>query len=280
MPYLTFLEGLHRALRPRTYLEIGVRTGSSLALSRSRSLGIDPDYNVREQLACPVTLARTTSDEYFARPRPLDPLAGTPADLAFIDGMHLFEFALRDFINVERSARPSSVVVFDDVMPRQQEHAARDRKTRTWTGDVFRIVEVLRTYRPDLRLLLADTAPTGLLLVLGLDPTSTVLKDSYDAILAEHVRPDPQTVPDDLLQRRDAVDPAALLRSPVWGALQRGRRPWESREHVLAEITAALDSPDTYRAKRRQYRRAATRAVHGVAGRLPAPVASALRPGR
>jgi hypothetical protein len=277
MPYLEFLAGLHQALEPRTYLEIGIRSGSSLALSRARSLGIDPEFTVREELACPVTLARTTSDEYFARPRPLAPLGGTPPDLAFIDGMHLFEFALRDFINVERNARWSSVVVFDDMLPRQVDHAARDRHTRLWTGDVFKIVPVLRTYRPDLTLLLADTAPTGLLLVLGLDPGSTVLQDNYDAILAEHVVPDPQVVPEDVLSRKGALDPARLLRSPVWGALRRGRRPWEGREHVLGEISTALDDPRAYRAKRRQYRRTAQRAVRGVVKRLPAP--SAVRTG-
>jgi hypothetical protein len=277
MPYLEFLAGLHQALEPRTYLEIGIRSGSSLALSRARSLGIDPEFTVREELACPVTLARTTSDEYFARPRPLAPLGGTPPDLAFIDGMHLFEFALRDFINVERNARWSSVVVFDDMLPRQVDHAARDRHTRLWTGDVFKIVPVLRTYRPDLTLLLADTAPTGLLLVLGLDPGSTVLQDNYDAILAEHVVPDPQVVPEDVLSRKGALDPARLLRSPVWGALRRGRRPWEGREHVLGEISTALDDPRAYRATRRQYRRTAQRAVRGVVKRLPAP--SAVRTG-
>jgi len=280
MRYLTFLKGLHKALGPRTYLEVGVRAGNSLALSRARSLGIDPAFSVREEVSCPLTLARTTSDEYFSGPRPLDPLGGTPPDLAFIDGMHLFEFALRDFINIERNARWSSVIVFDDVLPRQVDHAARDRHTGTWTGDVFKIVPTLRAHRPDLTLLIADTAPTGLLLVLGLDPASTVLHDNYEAIVAEQVTPDPQVLPDWVLERRDAVNPGELLRSPVWGALRRGRRPWEGREHVLAEISAALADPKSYRARRRQYRRTAQRAVRDVLRRLPGPLPAVPRSGR
>jgi hypothetical protein len=291
-----FLSQLHKTYRPRNYLEIGVNDGRSLTLSRVPSVAVDPAFKVTAELACDVHLVRETSDDFFRRKNPLVHLAGgrnpvrkiarkDPAliftkptlELSFIDGMHLFEFALRDFINVERNARWSSVVVFDDMLPRQVDHAARDRHTRLWTGDVFKIVPVLRTYRPDLTLLLADTAPTGLLLVLGLDPGSTVLQDNYDAILAEHVVPDPQVVPEDVLSRKGALDPARLLRSPVWGALRRGRRPWEGREHVLGEISTALDDPRAYRAKRRQYRRTAQRAVRGVVKRLPAP--SAVRTG-
>ena len=70
-------------------------------------------------------LFRTTSDEYFARPDPLAPLGGLPFDLAFIDGLHLFEFALRDFINAERGSRPGAVILFDDILPRKVVEASR-----------------------------------------------------------------------------------------------------------------------------------------------------------
>src|SRR6478609_1187650 len=95
------LAGLHRQLRPRTYLEVGVADGSSLRLSAARSVAIDPGYSITKELGAPVRLARTTSDEYFATTDPKEWLGG-PVDLAFIDGMHLFEYALRDFINVEK----------------------------------------------------------------------------------------------------------------------------------------------------------------------------------
>ena len=35
-------------------------------------------------------------------------LGGLPIDLAIIDGMHQFEFALRDFINIEKHSSPQS----------------------------------------------------------------------------------------------------------------------------------------------------------------------------
>lgn len=219
MRYLDFLGVLHERLAPATYLEIGIRNGNSLALSRCRSVGIDPAYQLTAQLDGDVALFRTISDEYFSRPAPLEPFGGQPVELAFIDGLHLFEFALRDFVNVERHATPSSVVVFDDVFPRTVDEAARERHTKSWTGDVYKVLAVLQENRPDLTCLCVGTEPTGLLVVVGLDPTSTVLADSYDRIVAEHVTPDPQPVPADILSRITALPPQRVLDAPLWQLL-------------------------------------------------------------
>ena len=142
-----------------------------------------------------LALFRTTSDEYFSRPDPLAPIGGIPFDLAFIDGLHLFEFALRDFIFAERHASARGMIVFNDVLPRTVEEAARERHTKAWTGDVFRVLEVLARFRPDVIVIPIDTEPTGLLAVVGLNPMDTTLADRYDEILSEFRRPDPQDVP-------------------------------------------------------------------------------------
>jgi len=279
MPYLDFLGELHTRLRPRTYLEIGVRNGDSLARSRpqSRSVGIDPEFLVKAPLRGTVSLERTTSDDYFARPDATDWLGGE-IELAFIDGMHLFEFALRDFINVEKHCTWSSVIVFDDMFPRTVDEAARDRHTSAWTGDVFHMQDVLRTYRPDLTVLVADTHPTGLLLVTGLDPSSTVLDAAYDEIVARYVKDDPQDVPDDVLRRVGALDPVKLLRSPLWGCLHRGHLPFHPRDKGLEEITEALERPDDYRRRRRALRERVQREARGIARRAKVR-APAKRPG-
>ena len=111
------LRGLHEVLQPRTYFEIGVRNGLSLELSRAQSVAVDPFYNLTREVRCDVHLVRTTSDEFFNRRHPFAHFAGQPVDLAFIDGMHLSEFALRDFINTEKFCHAGSVVVFDDSRP-------------------------------------------------------------------------------------------------------------------------------------------------------------------
>ena len=137
--------------------------------------------------------------------------------------MHWFEFALRDLINVERHASSGGVIIFDDVLPRTTDEAARERVTKFWAGDVFRIIGVLEAYRPDLVVEVVDTQPTGLLVVLSRVPESTVLHDHYDEIVSASVRPDPQAVPAAILARDGAVDPQSLLASPVWDDLLAAR---------------------------------------------------------
>ncbi|MFL6239997.1 MAG: class I SAM-dependent methyltransferase [Actinomycetes bacterium] len=223
MRYLEFLSRLHDVLDPGTYLEVGVRNGNSLSLARCPSVGIDPEFTLTAELAAPVWLYRTTSDEYFERPDALAPLEGRPVDLAFIDGMHLFEFALRDFINVERHSAPWTVVVFDDMFPRRVDEAARVRHSKAWTGDIYKVIEVFRARRPDLELTFVNTTPTGLLLIHGLDASNTVLSDQYDEIVATTVRDDPQVVPESILKREGALTPPVALGLDVWGELRAAR---------------------------------------------------------
>ena len=214
-----FLEGLHEKTRPRTYLEIGIRTGTSLALSRTRSIAVDPSFKIDKPIHCDIQVVKATSDSFFAGDAPLAHFDGVPVDLAFIDGMHLSEFALRDFINIEPWMADSGVVVFDDVLPRNALEAARDRKTESWTGDVYKVLEILRRRRPDLVVLLVNTAPTGTALVVGVDQASTIVKDAFPEEEQDLQRPDPQTPPQEYLDRSIAIEPDILLESPMWEQL-------------------------------------------------------------
>lgn len=213
------LAALHQLLSPRTYLEIGVRWGDSLGLSRTRSIGVDPVFKIRNELHCDLRTFQTTSDDFFERPDAFEHFEGTPIDLAFIDGMHLSDYALRDFVNVERHCSPASVVVFDDMLPRNHLEGYRLRRTVSWAGDVYKVQDVLRRLRPDLVLLPLNTTPTGTLVVTNLDPTSTVLADAMPEVIRQLTADDPQTVPDDVLNRTIAIDPELLLASDVWPRL-------------------------------------------------------------
>jgi hypothetical protein len=222
MQYLDFLQRVHETLRPPTYLEIGIRHGHSLALSSATTVAVDPDYDLKRDPPPDARLFEEESDAFFARPDALDHFGGRATALSFIDGMHLAEFALRDFINVERTCTWSSVVVIDDILPRTVDEAARGRSTRAWTGDVYKLLGIFEERRPDLVTLRVDVAPTGVLLVLALDSGSRVLGDAYDEIEAQIVTPDPQEVPPDILSHEGALDPEKVLTGSFWNVLRDG----------------------------------------------------------
>ncbi len=234
-----FLTGLHGVLEPRAYLEIGVDDGRSLTLSRTKTIGIDPAFHIVSPLHSDLLLARQTSDDFFDSAQAKDHLDGTPLDLAFIDGMHWAEFAYRDFINVEKLVSPLSVVVLDDMMPRSIHEAARDRYTDSWAGDVYKVVELLRAERPDLIVVPVNTFPTGVVLVLSLDPSSAVLADRYEELLPALTSADPQDVPDHVIERSHAVDGRELIAWPGWAELRELRerpRAAAARKKLLASF--------------------------------------------
>ncbi len=218
-----FLSIVHERYRPRNYLEIGIADGEGLARSRTRTIGVDPQFHVSAEVACDLQLVKATSDDFFARPDAISWFPEGIVDFTFIDGLHLFEFALRDFMNAERLSGPSSVIILDDVFPRSVAEASRERHTASWAGDTYKVLLVLERYRPDLAIIPLDTQPTGLLLVLGLDPASTVLAARYDEIVAEFAVRDPQPVPEEILYRKNAADPKLVADSAVWRELA-GRR--------------------------------------------------------
>lgn len=195
--YHTVLAALHTLLRTRTYMEIGVETGATLALATCPSLAVDVEYRLNRDVmankpAC--LMYRMTSDRFFAENKPAR-LFGRPVDFAFLDGMHLFEFLLRDFIGAEAACATDSVIALHDCLPFDVFMTRRDRgdpvissQTATpylWTGDVWKTVLALRRYRPDLLIQAYDAAPTGLVLVSNLAPESAVLRDNYARIVAE-----------------------------------------------------------------------------------------------
>lgn len=173
-----FLQTLHELLQPKVYLEIGVQHGWSLQLSKAAlSIGVDPNPlisvpQIKHQMQGEVRIAPITSDEFFANHDETSTgvFTSRPIDLAFIDGMHLVENALRDFANVEKYSHDRSVIVFDDVLPTTVAMATREQCPGDWTGDVWRVYDILRERRPDLVLLLVDTQPTGVLVVMKPDP--------------------------------------------------------------------------------------------------------------
>jgi hypothetical protein len=54
-----------------------------------------------------------------------------------------------------------------------------------WSGDIWRLILLLRKYRPELSVNVIAAAPTGLGVVRGLDPSSRVLRERLEEIVRE-----------------------------------------------------------------------------------------------
>ncbi|HEV3062314.1 MAG TPA: glycosyltransferase [Vicinamibacterales bacterium] len=184
--YYTWLSRFYTLLAPRTMIEIGVGSGDSLALVEPPTLAIavDPAPTMCRPLKTEAHVFVETSDEFFARRRPDGLLAGRALDIGFIDGSHLFEESLRDFINLERYCGPRSVILMHDTVPLDEATQTRVRATTFYTGDVWRTILCLKHYRPDLDIFTIATAWSGLTVVTGLDPANRVLTDSYEQVVA------------------------------------------------------------------------------------------------
>jgi len=185
--YLELLGRIHEHLKPETYIEVGVAWGDSLQLVRpeTRALAIDPEPLLKITPAPAHTVFRERSDDFFARHDVSAALGGRPLRMAFIDGMHQFEFALRDFINLERLSEPNSLIFVHDVFPLDARTAARERETRFWSGDIWRLIVLLKKHRPDLAVYTLAAPPTGLGLITRLDPQSRTLAGQLPELIRE-----------------------------------------------------------------------------------------------
>jgi hypothetical protein len=200
--YTQVLKELHRWLSPRTYLEIGTLEGRTLALAQCASIAIDPRFAVRQNVLGRKTAChffQCTSDDFFVLHSPRQ-IMGRPIDLAFLDGMHHFEFLLRDFMNTEAHCDRNSMIVMHDCIPTNVWIARRDSADKKyagrfphenwWAGDVWKTPLILRKYRPDLKVIAMNAPPTGLIAISNLNPASQLLTKEFERIITEFAKVD------------------------------------------------------------------------------------------
>ncbi|MFN2507814.1 MAG: glycosyltransferase [Chthoniobacterales bacterium] len=187
--YLVWLARLHAAIAPEIYLEIGVANGASLARVRSPTLaiGIDPQPALMHPISAETHIFAETSDRFFARRGADALLDGRSLGIGFIDGLHLYEQALREFIDLEKYCGPRSMILFHDTVPLDESTQRRARTTKFHTGDVWKTVLCLKHYRQDLDIFTIATPWSGLTVVTGLDPTSRILAECYEEAVSRFV---------------------------------------------------------------------------------------------
>ena len=175
-----------------------------LAATIGHAIAIDPSFklDIVEWSTKPgIHLFETTSDDFFAA-QDANAILGGAIDMIFIDGMHLSEFVLRDFVNVERLCRPGSTIILHDAVPlnfemteRVRRHALRMDKAfaGTWTGDVWRLIPLLQRERPDLTIQVDRMPPTGLVLIGSLKTHGTVYwQRTYFSLSGSLLSPNPK----------------------------------------------------------------------------------------
>lgn len=161
------LTHLRRYLPQRSYLEIGVSKGATfLNVPFEHKVAVDPKFRFKVKNTPHETYHEVTSDAYFAR------LADDVRfDCVFIDGLHHWEQALRDFDNALQHTHRKSVILIDDVYPcdefsilRSQEKAVAMRLLKTpgvrhanaWHGDVFKAAFMIVYFYPDISFVTID----------------------------------------------------------------------------------------------------------------------------
>lgn len=169
--YLTNLQLIHDHLRADTYLEIGVAGGASLAMAGEHcsAIGIDPGFTLSRSIRAWAKLFYLRSDDYFAQFDTREVLGGRNVKLSFIDGLHTFDQVFRDLINVMPYLTTDSHAILHDVYPVHSVTAERVRRSIFWTGNVWKVVFLIREFLPQLKFTTLPTAPSGLFLIKGFD---------------------------------------------------------------------------------------------------------------
>ena len=213
--YYVWLDRFYTGLKPETVLEIGVFDGQSIARVRPPTLaiGVDPNPRLAYSFTAETYIFTETSDAFFARRGPDALLGGRPLGVGFIDGLHLYEQALKDFVNLERYCGPRSVILFHDTVPLDEATQTRARDTTFHTGDVWKVVPCLKHYRPDLDVFTIAAPWTGLTVVTGLDPSSRVLEENFDEAVARFI-----DVP--FADIQDRLDSALNIVSNDWNGVE------------------------------------------------------------
>jgi hypothetical protein len=189
--YYTVIARLHQHLQPKRYIEIGVFNGETLALAECASIAVDPRFEINQDIigAKPSCFLFQVSSDAFFSAYDAKLLLGGSIDIALIDGLHLFEYVLRDFINVERILKKNSVLLLDECIPidahicrrqlEDQTFAGESSHSDWWAGDVWKAVVTLKNVRPDLRIHAFNATPNGLIAITNFNPTSEVLTERY-----------------------------------------------------------------------------------------------------
>ena len=185
MNRLDVIQALMRQKNLKNYFEIGVENGHIFFRIKSTfKVAVDPKFlfdasrRFGKAILNPYNLNNQyfekTSDDFFAQDAQRV-FAGKKIQLALIDGMHEYKFALRDVENTLTHMYDDGVIIMHDCNPQTAGAAGRfaDWEAGEWNGDVWRTIIHLRSQHPDLNVFVLD-CDQGLGIVTRQKPESTL----------------------------------------------------------------------------------------------------------
>jgi hypothetical protein len=155
------------------YLEIGVFNGEVFfKIKAPKKYAVDPVFRFVRETKYKMMFKNSsnvnakyftkTSDDFFKEDAPA--LFGKKKiDICFIDGMHEFDFVLRDTINTLDYLDEDGVIILHDCNPLTAEAEVSYEEwvkrgfTGEWNGDVWKIIVYLKSKRDDINVFTLDT---------------------------------------------------------------------------------------------------------------------------
>jgi hypothetical protein len=155
-----------------TYLEIGVFAGSVFFdVKAKRKIAVDPEFRfgkfkrtkkiLKNLSNLNASYFEMTSDDFF-KLHAESLFTKKPIDICFVDGMHEYDFALRDVENTLDYLQNDGVIIMHDCNPLSVENAVsfEEWKNRNyqgnWNGDVWKTIVHLRSLRKDINVFVLD----------------------------------------------------------------------------------------------------------------------------
>lgn len=172
MDRITLINELMAKKKLHNYLEIGVFNGRVFFRVKSTfKIAVDPAFafdsfrKIGKFFINPYNLfnqyIEKKSDDFFAKDA-VHLFASRQCNLSLIDGMHEYDFALRDVENTLKYLSDDGVIIMHDCNPVTKEEACtfEEWKGRNfkgqWNGDVWKTIMHLRTFRNDIDVFVLD----------------------------------------------------------------------------------------------------------------------------
>lgn len=175
--------------RYSTYLEIGVFSGTVFfGVKARKKIAVDPDFQfgkfkrtkkiIKNFSNLNAEYYELTSDDFFKQ-HASRLFSKNPVDICFVDGMHEYDYALRDVENTLKFLQNDGVIIMHDCNPTTAENAVSfaEWKSRNysgnWNGDVWKTIVHLRSLRKDITTFVLDV-DYGLGIVCKRPPQNTL----------------------------------------------------------------------------------------------------------